>query len=327
LLSFSALAQDIHFSQFFNSPLNTNPGLTGIFNGDIRFGLHFRNQWHAVPVDYLTFSGFADKKFYSKKHDKGFWSGGLLLNYDRSGDSHMSLGQGAISGSYTMVVNKKNLFTLGAQVGVTNLSVDFGQDLKWDSQFNGYMFEERLATNEYTDKEGITYLDFGGGVNYRWQKSKRTKIDLGVGVYHFTEPDAKLYEDAVPVPMRITANFSTSFKLSELFDFKLHGLAQFQDEYREYVPAFAFRIYVNKERGKEFALDIGGLGRLNDNETDALTPYVAFEFKNWFVGINYDINTSGFDIATDRIGGPEIHVRHIITNVKPMEKFKNCPIF
>ena len=30
------LAQDQHFSQFYNSPVASNPGNTGVFNGDLR---------------------------------------------------------------------------------------------------------------------------------------------------------------------------------------------------------------------------------------------------------------------------------------------------
>ena len=51
-----SFAQDIHFSQFNNSPLNLNPAQTGLFNGDWRFVGNLRNQWSSVPVPYRTFS-------------------------------------------------------------------------------------------------------------------------------------------------------------------------------------------------------------------------------------------------------------------------------
>ena len=323
-------AQDIHFSQFFNSPLNTNPGLTGIFNGDVRFGIHFRNQWHGVPVDYLTFSGFADKKFLGKNPDNGFFSAGILLNYDRSGDSRMQMMQGALSGSFTYPLNQKNFLTLGAQVGVQNNSLDFSRDLRWDSQFSAMrgLYDADLPTNEPQDKSSNTTLDVGAGINYRWQKSKRTKIDLGVGAFHLNQPEQNFYSNAsVALPMRLSANISTQFQLSDLMDLQIHGLAQFQDEYREYVPALLLSFYINQKKGKEFRFDIGGIGRLNENEIDAIAPMVAFEWKNWYLGINYDANISEFDVATDRNGGPEVHLRHTITTVKPLKNFKNCPLF
>ena len=36
LMSLLAQGQDVHFSQFYNSPLTINPANVGAFNGDIR---------------------------------------------------------------------------------------------------------------------------------------------------------------------------------------------------------------------------------------------------------------------------------------------------
>ena len=55
-------AQDIHFSQFANSPLNLNPAQTGLFNGDYRIMANQRSQWSAVPIPYSTFSLGADMR-------------------------------------------------------------------------------------------------------------------------------------------------------------------------------------------------------------------------------------------------------------------------
>ncbi|MGN6166347.1 MAG: type IX secretion system membrane protein PorP/SprF, partial [Flavisolibacter sp.] len=41
-----AFGQDLHFSQFFNSPLTTNPANTGFIpDGDFRLGINYRDQW------------------------------------------------------------------------------------------------------------------------------------------------------------------------------------------------------------------------------------------------------------------------------------------
>jgi hypothetical protein len=58
LLSFflngSLMAQDIHFSQFFETPLLRNPGLAGIFTGDYRLQMVYRDQWRSVTDGYKT---------------------------------------------------------------------------------------------------------------------------------------------------------------------------------------------------------------------------------------------------------------------------------
>ncbi len=55
-------AQDLHFSQFFNSPLTTNPANTGFIpDGDYRLGINYRNQWSAImTVPFETMSAYGD---------------------------------------------------------------------------------------------------------------------------------------------------------------------------------------------------------------------------------------------------------------------------
>ena len=322
------LAQDIHFAQYFNNDLNTNPAKTGIFNGDTRIGAHYRHQWYTVEVPYLTFNGYFDHKVYSPKNDNGFFSYGALLNYDKAGDARLTLVQLGITGSYTFLLDEQNLLTVGAIVGGANRRFDFSKDLQWDSQFQMGMFMEMNPNLENFDKESIFYFDAGAGLNYRWQKTARTKIDIGGGFYHLNSPqDAFLEEDDIDLPSRITANLSASFQLGGGFDLLIHGLAQFQDEYFEVVPALVGRIYVNQKRGKEFKLDLGGIVRLNRDETDAIVPYIAIAPNNWQLALSYGITLSEFQIATERYHGPEVSFTYIITKVKPLQNFKTCPIF
>ena len=62
LLTGMVAAQDLHFSQFMNSPLVTNPANTGFMpEGDYRLGINYRNQWSSImAVPYKTMSAFAD---------------------------------------------------------------------------------------------------------------------------------------------------------------------------------------------------------------------------------------------------------------------------
>ena len=325
-LSFSVLGQDIHYSQFFNSPLNMNPALTGIFNGDVRYAANYRNQWSSVPVPYMTFTGSWDQKFYPKKGDAGFWSGGVLFNYDRAGDSRLRLVQLGLSGSYTYLLTPQNLITGGLQLGGAQRAFTNGSNLQWENQFDGRQFDPTLSSGENFDRTSLFFADISAGLNYRWQKSPRTKIDLGGAAYHVNSPKQSFYKEDIKLPLRYALQLITSFKLSDLFDFQLHGTGQFQGTAKELVPGAAFKIYVNQKRGKEFALTLGALARYSDY-FDAVTPMIAFDYQQWYVGLSYDINISELQVATNRRGGPEISVMYKITNVKPLSEFKVCPIF
>src|ERR1700710_2244322 len=54
LSSLFTRAQDIHFSQFFETPLLRNPSLAGIFTGDYRVQTVYRDQWNSVTNAYKT---------------------------------------------------------------------------------------------------------------------------------------------------------------------------------------------------------------------------------------------------------------------------------
>ncbi|HET9279065.1 MAG TPA: type IX secretion system membrane protein PorP/SprF, partial [Flavitalea sp.] len=46
IFALSAKSQDLHLSQFFETPLLRNPALAGIFTGDVRVQAVYRDQWN-----------------------------------------------------------------------------------------------------------------------------------------------------------------------------------------------------------------------------------------------------------------------------------------
>ena len=56
------LAQDIHFSQIFETPLLRNPALSGLFSGDLRIQSVYRSQWNSITNAYQTGSANVEYK-------------------------------------------------------------------------------------------------------------------------------------------------------------------------------------------------------------------------------------------------------------------------
>ena len=54
----SVYGQDPSFSQFFASPLNINPALTGTINGKWRIISNFRDEWVTPASPYTTSNDF-----------------------------------------------------------------------------------------------------------------------------------------------------------------------------------------------------------------------------------------------------------------------------
>lgn len=331
-------AQDIHYSQFYNAPFNINPALTGVFGGDVRLAGNYRSQWSSVPVDYKTVTLAADMKFIRRTARSGFFSGGLVFNYDKAGYSRLHLLDLGLNVSYTQAFSQTTFGTVGAMGAFKQRGFDL-EDLKFDSQFSEELgtYNPGLPIGEDFPSTSNAFFDFGVGLNLRIQAlqrsalvdrlNKRSKVDIGVGLFHLNKPDQSFIEDAkVPLTMRISPYILGVLQLTKSADLILNGYAQLQKPYRQYAGMVGGRLHINRSLGRQLALQLGVGYRLNDRFGDAFIPGIEIHMNGWQAGFSYDVNISDFDVATDRRGGPEISLSYIIRKVRPLPKFKFCPL-
>ncbi len=317
-------SQDFHYSQFYNAPFTVSPALTGIFHGDQRLVGSLRDQWRSVNVPWFNFSLGYDRKFYPRKSKNGFFGAGLSFNYDTQGDSNLQLSNINLSGSYTRVLNKRNLLGIGAMVGYASRAFNEG-NLTWDRYWDPATFTVNPGngSGESFDFQRFGFLETSLGLNYRWQKTARTKLDIGVAGYHLTTPSSKFYNDAnESLPIRFSIYGIYSGQLTEKLDLQLDALYQKQEEYNELVFGGYLNFYLNQRRGKEFQFRAG----LGYRTRQAIFPKIGLEFNNLFIAGSYDIYLTDFSREHGG-GGPEIHIRYIIKHVKPLGNFKVCPIY
>jgi type IX secretion system PorP/SprF family membrane protein len=325
----SVVAQDIHFSQFANSPINVNPGQNGVFGGDMRFIGNYRRQWASVPVPYTTFSGSLENKFYFAKgrYDR-FVSGGLLLNYDKQGSLNLTSIHVGIPIAVTLPVAKTSFLTLGVTPAFGQRS--FATDkLTFDNQFVDCFFDPSAATRESQvfTANSLTFFDISAGANLRVQSPKtRSRIDVGGGLHHINQPLHNFWGSNTDVRLRHRAAFTSQafLQVAKNADIMAMALHQRQGAYREWVFGAGARYHMNTRVGKELAIQ-GAVG-FRSRYTDAVVPQVEILYKTWQIGLSYDINTSGFDLATTARGGPEVSVIYRLYRVKPLPYFKTCPI-
>ena len=228
-LGTTLLAQDIHFSQFGNSPLNLNPGLNGVFGGDIRFVGNFRSQWNAVPVPYTTFSGSIENKIYYRRNQYDrYLTAGLMINYDRQGSIALTSLQIGIPIALTLPVPKNNLLSLGVIPAFGQRS--FGTN-KWtfDAQFVDCLFDPTASTHEDGSffSTNLQYFDLSVGLNYRhYAKKSRTRFDIGGALHHVNRPDHNFWTnntDDVRLAVRMALHGNALVQVSEPFDLLVVG--------------------------------------------------------------------------------------------------------
>ncbi len=321
--SISLQGQDLHFSQFHAAPLNVNPSLTGLFNGDIRWMGNFRSQWSSVPVPYTTFSLGFDQKFLTNKLGKNNLGGGFYVNYDQAGDSELSLLQTGVTFAYAQNINKISFLSIGGMIGAGQRRFKT-TNLTFDEQFIDGTFIATAPISENFTNTSFSFIDMAVGVNWLVRISDRLKFSIGSSVWHLNTPRFSFLEnDNSVLPIKYGLNLDAVIQLSDRVDVLPSAIYFLQGAYHERIFGAYWKYYINQRKGQEKAILFGTWYRMND----AVIASTAVDFGYWRVGLSYDANSSDFAVATRGRGGFELSGQYIIAKVKPIEKKMICPIF
>jgi type IX secretion system PorP/SprF family membrane protein len=317
----SLIAQDIHFSQFFNAPLALGPGTIGQFDGDYRANGIFRQQWRSVSVPYRTLGLGGDARDFLGVQGLGV---GVWLFNDRAGDSRLNQFHLSLGASWTQRFGDEHAHSItgGVQAGFTSLTLD-SRALSFDNQYNGFTYDPSLPNGERFDRDGLLHPDVNAGLVYRYTPSKRELIQAGVGVFNLTTPAIGfLGEPGVPLDRRSTFHVITQFPIHERFD--LLPMVQYmtQGKFRELDLGTNLRYILLDRYGLNRAVQFG----IHWRADDAGYLYAGLEYDDWTFGVSYDINTSDLVPASRNRGGIEFAVVRIFKQRPAVPvRFKACP--
>lgn len=300
-----AVAQDIHFSMFYASPLNLNPGLTGAFDGTYRAAGIYRNQWRSVSTPFVTYSGSFDIKLLQNKLPNDIFSVGALFAGDRSGDGKITMNSAMASVAFHKGLdkNKKHFLGLGVQLGYTNKSLKW-QQLAFPSQFNGQDFDLTQNNGENFNRPNVGYFDMQAGILHQSTIKDFMGIMTGFTVYHLAQPkESFLGDKSVKLPMRYTAHLGLRFKVTKNFYIAPNFIYQYQNKAQEinFGSAFEYHAPLGKS---DFVASLGGWYRLKD----APIITAGIEYYRLRAQFAYDINTSTLKPATNGRGAFEIAI-------------------
>lgn len=319
-----ATAQDLHFSQFYNAPLNINPALTGVYPQDKRVIANVRSQWSSVPVPYMTTSISYDQKLLNDgRLGNNILGGGILLNYDKAGDAEMQTTQIGGVISYTRQLSKMHFLSGGFRVLVAQHRFDITK-LTFDRQFVDGTFLPTANTGENFSNFNYNYVDIGGGINWLFQISKRMKFHFGVAASHLNRPKSTFFKtEDIRQTARWNLHLDATIQLTQKMDLMPAAIFSMQGPQQERLFGSAIRYHLDEHFAREKSLVIGTWYRMNDA---AITSF-GVSYPTWDAMISYDFNTSDFANATNGAGGVELSFIYTITTVKPMKDRKTCPIF
>lgn len=312
LLSVSAvMAQDMHSTQYFASPLTLNPAMTGLTQCDLRISANYRTQWYSVSSNPFTTATISyDMATLKGKLNNGDALGiGALLAYDRAGSGGLTNTTVGLSLAYHKALGyeRKHTISLGVQGYLVQKSLDVTK-LTFEDQFDPASGGTPYNTNEMFSNQDLTYPDFNAGLMYSGRVGDFATAYAGFSYYHMTQPVETFLNSsyAHKIHSRYTAYLGGSFDLNENLVLYASGLYQQQAKASEVLLGAAVGFILNPGHDAEYQrntiLYLGGWYRYGD----AVAPYVGIEWTKMKIGISYDVNLSSFTPATNGNGAYEL---------------------
>lgn len=315
--------QDVHYSQFFHSPVFQNPAQTGMFNGDYRFTFNQRTQWKSVTQPFNTWSISAESKEYPNIENV---SSGFVLLKDLAGDSRLSTLKFLPSISYakTGLIDSSAVLSFGLQLGVVQRKIDY-TSLRFNNQFNGSVYDPSWSANEDFSDNNILYLDASIGIGFDHQVNSNMTFNTGLALYHINSPRESFFNDKeVKLDSRLVFHSQGLYVFDEQWAAVPAFQFQSQGTYKELLIGGMAKRIIEDQYGLHRAVYLGAFGRTRD----AAYIVAAMDYDQWKVGISYDFNLSDLQPASNSKGGLEIGIIYILSRFK--EKYtqhRYCPSF
>ena len=305
LVVFAGIAQDIHYSQFYASPLTLNPALTGINSCNYRVGVMYRSQWSSVSADpYTTPSiSFDINNVLQRIVKTGTLSLGALVLNDKAGAGDLSnlTVAGSIAYQRPLSASRRLNLSIGIQPGYVQKKVDFSK-LTFENQFDGVDFNSGLSSGEnFDDKFG--YFDLNAGAYLTYDFGKKSSVFVGGSLFHIIPPKETFLNSADnKLGMRIVGHGGVKIGVTDKLDIIPQVLYMSQSKATEINLGLSLQYFINPD----VALIIGAYDRLGD----AIIGMAAVEFKKVRIGFSYDVNTSSLKDVSNGNGGFELSLSY-----------------
>lgn len=290
-LGASLQAQDLHFSQFMNSPLTTNPANTGFIpDGDYRLGINYRNQWSSImAIPYKTMSAFGDAQIMKDRFETGWLGAGAVILRDVAGSGSLTSTKIYGSLAYHQLINAGSLVSAGFNVGWANKQINV-TNLKFPDQYDGKFFDNKLPTAVALDNNNISYLDVQIGVNYAYFPNERMYLNAGYSAHHVNRARESFFNESPGVDNRIAIRhigfLNGSFLLNSQWIINPNVYFTMQAKSIEMVAGMNAHYNLSGDGDNQL------IGGLYYRYKDAIIPMIGLQYKDMIATFTYDATMS-----------------------------------
>ena len=281
------MAQDIHFSQFWEPSAFANPTHIGNFDGNLKLGGQYRNQWSQFNTPLTTIYGDATLKLDREDH---YWA--FSVSFLRDQLSALMYHQLRFAGSvsYQKRFSRTILGGLGFQAGTRMTAIDYSRltyDKQWDPSTG--QFQQSTPHLENFNNENIytPFLGLGASINIQKSKMLHT-IDLAtLYISQNKSSDFIFYQ-----PFKITFNYHNYFQLKKNLTL-MPKLGVIHTASTNSINSGILAKFILTEDIDVFG---GLLYRWGvDRNGDAIIPVVGAKLNKFRIGFSYDQVTSGLN--------------------------------
>ncbi len=322
-------SQDLHFSQFFNSPLSTNPANTGFIpNADYRIGGNMRSQWTSIPVPYKTNSIWGDAQVLRDRIPGGWIGLGGLILQDVAGSGNLRSTKVYSSIAYHQMLGTTGLLSAGFNLGYASKQIDISK-LSFNSQWNGKFFDQSGISDgiQYLLSSSVGYFDMQAGLNYAMFPTDNIYVHGGFSVHHLNKPVESFFADTVghdnSVKPRSIFFADAMIKINDRIILSPSIYYTRQAQSSEFVGGVHLNYNV-KEKG-EHQLIAGLYFRPND----AIIPMVGYQWKSFRFMFSYDATASPMKYFNGSQGATELSLQYdgMYGNYNGDRRQSFCPSF
>ena len=328
--------QDARFSQYFASPWNLNPAMTGAFEGRWRVNANYRDQWSSflAPVPFRTYSVAADARIGVSRDD--YVAFGIGLMHDEAGTARYTQNKGMLGAAFLKQLSggprrADHFMSAGAQVGFGQNSIDWGR-LWFSRQFDPTLEVPDLNAGNGEPNAGANtniYLDFNAGLLWYVLFENGGFGYAGGALHHLNQPVITLADnDAERLYSRWSGHIGGQLPMNENFSL-LPGVIVMQQG-PAFETDFGMNVRYSNNDYQELALRLGAWARLGNQlnsglQMDAVAVVAMLELERWMLGISYDVTVSSLTRANNSRGAFELS----LTYFHPAERRSRvvCPRF
>jgi len=303
-------AQDVHFSQFFETPLLRNPSLAGLFEGDIRLQGVYRSQWGSVTVPYQTGSFNLEYKQPVGSGDD-FLTTGLQLVYDRAGSTNFTTTNvlPAINYHKALSGNKNKYLSLGFMGGLVQRRIDRSK-VTTNNHFDGNGYNPALPDGESFTNANYQYLDGSVGMSFNSSigESNENNYFVGLAYHHLNRPRNSFYSNpTIELSPKWVGSAGVRVGMNEYSYFTLQADHSVQGAFNETIGGVMFSYKLGENMNQpSYTLHMGAFMRWKD----ALIPAIKIDYNPFSIAFSYDVNVSELKTASQSRGGAELSITY-----------------